>query len=105
MVAAEFLLLAVIEGFGQGAIRFFSAYERRSSLSSYFAVVFGSVGLIALVAATASAGILVIFRPLIPYDLYPLLWAALALFVVNACFITLMNVLRGQEKGRWYSVF
>lgn len=104
VAAAEFLLLAAIEGFGQGAIRFFSAYQRRSGLSSYFAVVFGSVGLITLAAAAASAGILVVFRSLIPSDLYPLLWAALALFVVNACFTTLTDVLRGQEKGRWYTV-
>ena len=104
IAAAEFLLLGTITGFGQGAVRFFSAHKRRSSLSSYFAVILGSVGLITLLAATASAGILVIFRSLIPSDLYPLLWAAIALFVVSACFTTLMDVLRGQEEGRWYSV-
>jgi O-antigen/teichoic acid export membrane protein len=104
VAAAEFLLLATIQGLGQGAVRFFSAYRRRSSLSSYFAVILGSVGLITLLAAAASAGILVVFRSLIPSDLYPLLWAALALFVVNACFTTLTDVLRGQEKSRWYTV-
>ena len=104
VAAAEFLLLGTITGFGQGAVRFFSAYKRRSDLSSYFALILGSVGLIALLAAAASAGILVIFRSLIPSDLYPLLWAAVALFVVNACFTTLTDVLRGQEKGRWYTV-
>jgi O-antigen/teichoic acid export membrane protein len=105
VAAAEFLLLALIEGFGQGAIRFFSAYQRRSELSSYFAVLFSSVGMIMLVTTVASAALLVIFRPLISADLYPLLWAALALFVVNASFTTLTDVLRGQEKGRWYTVF
>ena len=64
VAAAEFLLLATISGFGQGAVRFFSAYQRRSGLSSYFAAIFGSVGLIALLAAAASAGILMIFRSL-----------------------------------------
>ena len=102
--AAEFLLLGTISGFGQGAVRFFSAYQRRSGLSSYFAMVLGSVGLIALLAAATSAGILMILRSLIPSDLYPLLWAAIALFVVNACFTTLTDVLRGQEKSRWYAV-
>jgi O-antigen/teichoic acid export membrane protein len=104
VAAEEFLLLAAIEGFGQGAIRFFNAYQRKSGLSSYFAVLFGSVGLILLVAVAISAGILLAFRSLISSDLYPLLWAALALFVVNACFTTLTDVLRGQEKGRWYTV-
>jgi len=104
VAAAEFLLLGTITGFAQGAVRFFSAYRRRSSLSSYFAVILGSVGLITLLAAAISAGILVVFRSLIPSDLYPLLWAAIALFVANACFTTLTDVLRGQEKSRWYTV-
>jgi O-antigen/teichoic acid export membrane protein len=102
--AAEFLLLATITGFGQAAVRFFSAYQLRSGLSSYFAVVFGSVGLVTLVTAVASAGMLLIFRPLISSELYPLLWASLALFVVTACFTTLTDILRGQEKSRWYSI-
>lgn len=105
VAAAEFLLVVVIEGFGLGAIRFYSAYQRRSGLSSYFAVVFGSVGLITLAATAASAGILVMIRFLIPSEVYLMLWAALALFVASACFTTLTNVLRGQEKSLWYSVF
>jgi O-antigen/teichoic acid export membrane protein len=67
--------------------------------------VFSSVGLITLTAAGASAGGLAIFRSLIPPDLYSLLWAALASFVVTACFSTLTDVLRGQEKGRWFTFF
>ncbi|MGD0612082.1 MAG: polysaccharide biosynthesis C-terminal domain-containing protein [Anaerolineales bacterium] len=103
--AVEFLVLGTATGFGQAAVRFFSAYQLKSSLSSYFFMLFGSVGLITLAVAAACAGILVIFRSLIPSDLYPLLWAALALFVVSACFSTLMDVLRGQEKSRWYTGF
>jgi O-antigen/teichoic acid export membrane protein len=102
--AAEFLLLGTATGFGQGAVRFFSAYRLRSGLSRYFAAVFGSVGVITLAAAAASAGTLIILRPLIPCELYPLLWAAVALYVVSACNAILMDVLRGQERGRWYSV-
>jgi O-antigen/teichoic acid export membrane protein len=105
VATAEFLLLGTVSGFGQGAVRFFSAYQSRSGLSNYFAVILGSVGLITLLAVAASAGFLVIFRSLIPSDLYPLLWVALALFVMNACFNTLTDVLRAQEKSRWYTVF
>jgi O-antigen/teichoic acid export membrane protein len=43
------------------------------------------------------------FHHLIPSDLYPLLWAALALYVVSSFNTTLMDVLRGQEKSRWYA--
>jgi O-antigen/teichoic acid export membrane protein len=102
---AEFLVLGTATGFGQAAVRFFSAYNHKNSLSSYFTVLFGSVGLITLAAAVVSGGLLVIFRSTIPSDLYPLLWAAIALFVVSAFFSTLMDVLRGQEKGRWYTGF
>jgi O-antigen/teichoic acid export membrane protein len=104
VAAAEFLLLGTTTGFGQGAVRFFSAYQLKSDLSKYFVTVFGSVGLITLAAAAASAGVLVIFRSNIPSDLYPLLWAAVVLYVVSACNVTLMDVLRGQERSRWYSV-
>jgi O-antigen/teichoic acid export membrane protein len=103
--AADFLVLGIATGFGQAAVRFFSAYQLKNTLSNYFIVLFGSVGLITLAVAAASAGILVVFRSLIPSDLYPLLWAALALFVVSAFFSTLMDVLRGQEKSRWFTGF
>jgi O-antigen/teichoic acid export membrane protein len=105
VAAAEFLLLGTATGFGQAAVRFFSAYQLRSGLPSYFAAVFGSVGLITLVVVAASAGFLLMLGSLIPSDLYPLLWAALVLYVVSACNATLMDVLRGQEKSHWYTVF
>ncbi len=50
-----------------------------------------------------SAALLFVFHTLIPPDLYPLLWDALFLFIVSAWNAMLMDVLRGQEKGRWYS--
>ena len=102
--ASEFLLLGAISGFGQASVRFFSTYQLKSGLSSYFATIFGSVGLITVLVAAACSSLLLIFRPLIPSDLYPLLWAALALFVVSAWFNTLTDVLRGQEESRWYSL-
>lgn len=104
VAASDFLLLATITGFGQAAIRFFSAYQLRSGLSSYFAAVFASVGLITMFTAATCAAILVLFHPLISSDLYPLLWAALALYITTACFSTLTDILRGQEKSRWYSI-
>jgi O-antigen/teichoic acid export membrane protein len=103
--AAEFLLLATITGFSQGAVRFFSNYQRRSALPSYFTVVLGSAGLTTLVTAAACSGVLLILRPLIPSDLYPLLWAAIGLYVATALFTTLMDILRGEEQSKWYSIF
>ena len=103
-VAARFLLLGTATGLGQAAVRFFSAYKLRSGLSSYYVVVFGSVASVTLTAAAASAGVLVLFRPFIPSDLAPLLWAALVLYIFSSCNATLMDVLRGQEQSRWYSI-
>jgi O-antigen/teichoic acid export membrane protein len=105
VAAAEFLVLGTATGFGQAAVRFFSAYQLRSSLSNYFAVVLGSVGLITLVGTAVSTTILLIIRTLIPAGLYALLWAAVALFNASVIFSTLIDVLRGQEKSRWYSTF
>jgi len=100
---SPFLTLATTTGLGQGAVRFFSAYQRKASLSSYFAMVFRSVGLMTLGAASIAAVVLILTRSLIRADVYPLLWAALALYVVTALFSTLADILRGQERSRWYS--
>ncbi len=105
VATAELLLLATATGFGKAAVRFYSAYQLRSSLSNYFAIVLGSVGLITLVGTAVSATILLIIRTLIPADFYALLWAAVALFNASVIFSTLIDVLRGQEKSRWYSTF
>lgn len=102
--AAEFLLLGTTTGFGQAAVRFFSAYQLKSDLASYFTTVFGSIGLITFVAAGGSSVLLLLLQPLISADLYPLLWAAVVLYIASAFNATLMDVLRGEEKSRWYSV-
>jgi O-antigen/teichoic acid export membrane protein len=102
--ASEFLLLGTISGFGQAAVRFFSAYKQKSALSNFYTAIFGGVGLITLLVTVTSASILFIFHSLIPPDLYPLLWDTLALFVVSAWFQTLTDLLRGQEQSRWYSI-
>lgn len=104
IAASEFFLLGTATGFGQAAVRFFSRYKLKSDLAGYFATVFGSVAIITLAATIIWSGIMAIFRSFIPADLYPLLWGALVLFVVGATSSTLMDVLRGQEKGKWYSI-
>lgn len=101
----EFLLLATTTGFGQAAVRFYSNFKLKSGLSSYFSIVLTSLGFITLVVVLIGSSILFIFRSLISIDLYPLLWAALVFFVVNAWFATLSDILRGQEKAKWYSFF
>jgi O-antigen/teichoic acid export membrane protein len=105
VAAAEFLLLGMATGFGQAAVRFFSAYQLRSGLASYFATVFGSMGFIALIGTVLSTSILLAFRRLISPQLYPLYWAALVLFIASVIFSVLMDVLRGQEKSHWYTTF
>ena len=34
-----------------------------------------------------------------------MLWASIALFITGACFTILTDILRGQEKSRWYTIF
>lgn len=104
VAASEFLLLGTSTGFGQGAVRFFSAYQMKSNLSGYFATVFGSISLITFAAAAISAGLLLICQSFISPVLLNLFWAALALYTASTFNAIFMDVLRGQEKSRWYSI-
>lgn len=103
VAAAEFLLLGTTTGFGQAAVRYFSKYQLVSNLSNYYSSVFISIGLITVATSLICVLILLIFGSLISTILYPLLWAALLLFIVSAVNSILMDVLRGQEKSKLYS--
>lgn len=105
VTVTEFLLLATTTGFGQAAVRFYSAFRLKTGLSSYFSIVITSLALITVIVVCVYTSILIIFKNLIPVDIYSLLWAALAFFVVSAWFATLSDVLRGQEKSKWFSLF
>jgi O-antigen/teichoic acid export membrane protein len=101
----EFLILATITGFGQAAVRFFSSYQLKAGLPGYFAVLFSSIGAIVFCVTIIAAGILILIRPWISSELYPLLWAAIGLFIATAFYSTLMDILRGEEKSSWYTTF
>ncbi len=96
-------MLATITGFGQAVVRFFSIFNNRNELPNYFATIFFSTGLVTLLITAVSSSILGLVGSYISYELLPLLWAALALFVASAWYATLMDVLRSQEKSSWYT--
>ena len=100
---SEFLLAATCTGFAAGAIRFYTAYRRESALPTFFATAFSSVGAVVAVTTAIGAAALIALQSVIAADLYPLLWAALFMFAANAWFTTLMHILRGQERARWYT--
>ncbi|WP_119069590.1 lipopolysaccharide biosynthesis protein [Aggregatilinea lenta] len=102
---AEFLYAAGVTGLASSAMRFYASYEVKSDLSKYFSSMFASTGLMSLLAAVFAAIVLVVARSEIDSQLYPMLWVAIVLFVVESWFNILMQILRAQERGKWYTVF
>jgi O-antigen/teichoic acid export membrane protein len=100
---AEFLYAAGVTGLASSAMRFYANYEVKSDLSKYFSSMFASTGLMSLLAAAIAALGLVLLRSKIDDQLYPLLWVAIALFVVESWFNILMQILRAEERGKWYT--
>ena len=100
---AEFLYAAGVTGLASSAMRFYASYEVKSDLSKYFSSMFASTGLMSLLAAALAAVVLVVFRSRINDQLYPLLWVAIVLFVVESWFNILMQILRAEERGKWYT--
>lgn len=102
---AEFLYAAGVTGLASSAMRFYASYEVRSDLSKYFSSMFASTGLMSILAAALASVALVVFRSRIDAQLYPMLWVAILLFVIESWFNILMQILRAQERGKWYTAF
>lgn len=101
---ADLLFALSVSGFGAGAMRFFPAYKNRRELSVYFSVLAGSLGAIVALVSSASVVALLLLRPLLPAELYPLLYISIAMFVAQAFFTVFMEVARVQERSGVYTV-
>ena len=101
---AEFLYAIAVTG-RLVAMRFYASYDIKSDLSKYFSSMFASTAALSTLAAGIAALVLVLFRDRISPELYPMLWIAIVLFVVESWFNILMQILRAQERGKWYTAF
>ncbi len=102
---AEFLYAIAVTGLASSAMRFYASYDIKSDLSKYFSSMFASTAALSTLAAGIAALVLVLFRDRISPELYPMLWIAIVLFVVESWFNILMQILRAQERGKWYTAF
>jgi len=102
---AEFLLAATTTGLAAGAVRFYAAYSIKQDLPRYFTSLYANTGAITLITALIGAAVLLLGRALFPEEVYPLLWVALLVFIANGWYVILSNVLRAQERSRWFTAF
>lgn len=100
-----FLFALACSGFGAGAIRFFPAYKAKSELGVFFAILSGSVGMVIAAVGMVSFSALFLLRGHLPAALYPLLLISILVFIVEAMFTVLMQVVRAQERSGLYTVF
>ncbi len=100
---SDFLFAMTCSGLGAGAVRFYAAYQAADRLGAFFKtlgvallIAIGGGGLMAL-------SVLVIIGRTLSDDLQPLLVISLLVFVVQAIYIVLMQVVRAQERSRLYT--
>lgn len=102
---AQLMVSALYSGYGAGTIRYYSAYEIKNQLATYFTNLFTSIVFVTLFGALIGTVGLLLLRPVIDADLLPLLWLAILVFVATAWFHTLTLVIRAQEHSFLYTVF
>jgi O-antigen/teichoic acid export membrane protein len=102
---SEFLLASTCTGFAAAAVRFYPKYWLEANLARYFSTLFASISGVTLITACVGTIALVLIRPLLPSALHSLMWVAIAVFIANGFFLTLMHILRAQEKPHYYTVF
>ncbi|MFW5708799.1 MAG: lipopolysaccharide biosynthesis protein [Chloroflexota bacterium] len=99
------LMIAIYSGYGAGTVRFYSNYEVKGQLCTYFTNMFTSIAIMTVFGIGLGAGSLLLLRQSIPTDTYPLLWLAVGVFAATAWFHTLTLVIRAQEHSLLYTIF
>lgn len=102
---SDFLFAMTCSGLGAGAVRFYAAYQAADRLGAFFKtlgvallIAIGSGGLMALI-------VLAIIGRTLSDALLPLMVVSILVFVVQAIYIVLMQVVRAQERSRLYTAF
>ncbi len=101
----DFLFALACSGLGAGAVRFYSAYKARGQLRPFFFVL--GVSLLSAIAGGCAAALLVLawLGNRLPGDLRPLLRISVLVFVVQAAYLVLLQVVRAQERSKLYTTF
>lgn len=102
--AIDFLYTLAFSGLGAGVVRFYPAYRVRSALSTFYVTLGMSVGFtITLVSVVCLLGLANLQRYLEP-SLSALLTLSIFVFVAQAPYAILMNLLRAQERSKLFTI-
>jgi O-antigen/teichoic acid export membrane protein len=102
---SAFLVVLAATGFGSAVLRFYPAYEARSTLNVFFATIGVSVGTAITVIAAVSLLALFLLKEFIPPALCPLLPLVIMIFIVQSIFSVSIAVLRAQRRSGSYTSF
>jgi O-antigen/teichoic acid export membrane protein len=99
----DFLYALTSSGFGSGVVRFFPAYKAKSAQGVFFATLGMSWGLVISLAFGVSLLAIFLLKGFLPPALYPLLIVSTIVFVLQAGYTLLMNVVRAQDRSGLYT--
>ncbi len=102
---SAFLVALTVSGFGSAVIRFYPAYEVKSTLDVLFASLSVFTGAVTIVVAGVSLLVLFLLKQVLPPALYQLLPFVILIFVAQSTFTVFMSVMRAQGRSGSYTSF
>lgn len=102
---SAFLVALAISGFGSAVIRFYPAYQARSTLDVFFATLAVSVGTVITVVAGVGFLTLFLLKEFHPSALDQLLPLVILIFVAQSIFTVFMAVMRAQGRSGAFTSF
>jgi O-antigen/teichoic acid export membrane protein len=100
-----FLVALVASGFGTAAIRFYPAYQARSTLAVLVASLTFSTGVVVLVVTAISFLLLFLLKNLLPAGLSSLLPLIVLIFGAQSLFTLFISFIRAQGRSGAYTIF
>lgn len=99
------ILFIIVGWIGSPILRFYPAYERDLKLDEFYTTVI-KLSFISIIAVSLIflAG-LIFGKSRIPMNIYRMVHIGLFVFILSACFGTLLNFLRVKRQVNWYTIF
>lgn len=102
---SAFLVALAVSGLGSAVLRFFPAYEAKSTLNAFFATLTVSIGAVVVVVGGISFLSLVLLREILPAELYPLLPLVILIFAAQSFYTVFISLLRAQRRSGAFTSF
>jgi O-antigen/teichoic acid export membrane protein len=102
---AAFLAAIAANGYGSAALRFFPAYNAKSTLNVFFGTLGVSIGTVIAVVTGVCFLALFLLKGSLPPPLRPLLPIVILIFITQSIFSVFVSVLRAQGRGGAFTLF